>query len=159
MPTKNNGSGSNSKSALFASGFQDANKAKFFSVILLSIFEGKFKSVFKDKKSHKEVTKQKKSRFFLLFLLGNGRIRIQIHINNDRSGSGRLKNLDPDPQHRFVDSEKVEDKTTLTPVYHSYSVSNNNHTAMMMITVNVLFTGSGGYNALLRIRIRDPVPF
>ncbi len=49
-------------------------------------------------KSYKEVTKQKKSRFFLLFLLDDGRIRfrtirIRIHTNNDVSGSGRSKNI------------------------------------------------------------------
>jgi hypothetical protein len=44
-------------------------KKKF---VCLLLFEGTFRSVFKDKKSHKEVTKQQKSRFFLLFLLLDG---------------------------------------------------------------------------------------
>jgi hypothetical protein len=40
-------------------------------------------------KSHNEVTKQKKSRFFLLFLLDEGRIRIRIPLFvNNGSGCG-----------------------------------------------------------------------
>jgi hypothetical protein len=45
--------------ALFVSGFQDANKNKFFfQVFCLLLFEGTFTSVFKDKKNHKEVTEE-----------------------------------------------------------------------------------------------------
>ncbi len=47
-------------------------------------------------KSHEDVTKQKKSRFFLLFLLNDGRIRIQIRIRTNNDGStrsGRPKNI------------------------------------------------------------------
>jgi hypothetical protein len=42
-------------------------------------------------KSHKEVTKQKESRFFLLFLLDDGRSRSVLLTNG--SGSGRPKNI------------------------------------------------------------------
>ncbi len=45
-------------------------------------------------KSHKEVTKQLKSRFFLLFLLDDRRIRIRIRICTLTNGSGSKL---PDP--------------------------------------------------------------
>ncbi len=48
--------------------------SKFFCLLL---FEGTFTSFFKDKKS-KKVTKQWESRFFLLFLLDNRKIRILL---------------------------------------------------------------------------------
>ncbi len=47
---------------------------------------------FSKTKSHKEVTKQQKSMFFLLFLLNDRRIPIRIHIS-DGSGSGMPKNI------------------------------------------------------------------
>ncbi len=55
-------------------------------------------------KSHKEVTKQKKSRFFLLFLLDDGRIRIRMQIREAQKHT--------DPQHwfkrlRFWKKEKI----------------------------------------------------
>jgi hypothetical protein len=53
---------------------------------------------FSKMKSPKEVTKQ---RFFLLFFLDEGRIRIRIHTNG--SGSGRAQKhldlVDPDTEH------------------------------------------------------------
>jgi|LakMenE01Jun11ns_1017448.scaffolds.fasta_scaffold8438066_1 hypothetical protein len=58
-------------------------------------------------KSHKEVTKQKKSRFFLLFLLDDGRIGSVLVTNGSGYGSGRPNkhtdpmDPDPDPQHWF----------------------------------------------------------
>ncbi len=39
-------------------------------------------------KSHKEITKQWKSRVFLLFLLDDGRIRLRIQIRTNNEGSG-----------------------------------------------------------------------
>jgi hypothetical protein len=59
-------------------------------------------------KSHKEVTKQKKSRFFLIFLLVDGRIRIQSQTNKLRTQI-RIQearkhaepDLDADPEHCF----------------------------------------------------------
>ncbi len=52
-------------------------------------------------KSQKEVVKQWKSRFFLLFLLNDGRIQIRIqeaqkHVDPVDPDS------DPDPQHWFL---------------------------------------------------------
>jgi hypothetical protein len=74
-----------------------------------------FSSVtFKTIKRHKEVTNQWESRFFLLFLLDNRRIRGQIRIRTlyctNGFGTGRPKNIHvgtdpmdpdqaPDPQH------------------------------------------------------------
>jgi hypothetical protein len=51
-------------------------------------------------KSHKEVTKQNKSRFFLLFLLDGGRcdLRIRIRIREAQNHSDPT-DADPDPQH------------------------------------------------------------
>jgi hypothetical protein len=46
----------------------------------------------KIKKSPKKVSKQQESRVFLLFLLADRRIRIQIHTSDNGSGS-RLKNM------------------------------------------------------------------
>jgi hypothetical protein len=74
---------------------QKTNLKKKFSCILL--FEGTFTSFFKDK-SQKEVTKQWKSRFSLLYLLNDRRIRIQEaqkHVDPDPDS-------DPDPHHWFV---------------------------------------------------------
>jgi hypothetical protein len=60
--------------AIFVIDLQDANK-KLILVFLLITFFAKIKSP-------KEVTKQKESRFFLLFLLDDGRIRIRIHTSD-----------------------------------------------------------------------------
>jgi hypothetical protein len=54
--------------ALFVSDLQDAKKKEFFLGFCLLLFEGTFTSVFTEK-SHKEVTKQWKSRFFFYFCL------------------------------------------------------------------------------------------
>jgi hypothetical protein len=62
---------------IFIIDLQDANKnnlfKKFFCILL---FEGTFTHHFSKRKSQKEVTKQYKSRFFILFLLYDRRIRI-----------------------------------------------------------------------------------
>jgi hypothetical protein len=50
--------------AIFVIDLQDANKKQFFCLLL---FDGTF-PLFLKIKSHKEVTKQSESRFFLLFL-------------------------------------------------------------------------------------------
>jgi hypothetical protein len=62
----------------------------FFNFFCLILFEGTVTSFFKDKMS-KRVTKQQDSRFFLLFLHNDRRIRIRIRE--------ALKHGDPDPQH------------------------------------------------------------
>jgi hypothetical protein len=60
-------------------------KNKFFlSFFCLLRFEGTFTSAFKDKKS-KEL-KSSRNQGFLTFLHVDGRIRIRIRTNNDRSG-------------------------------------------------------------------------
>jgi hypothetical protein len=63
-------------SAIFGIDLQDTNKKlilkKFYCLLL---FEGKFSSFFK-------VTKQKESRFFLLFLIDERRIQIRIHTSD-----------------------------------------------------------------------------
>jgi hypothetical protein len=67
---------------LFSSvAFKMQTKNKFYTLL----FEGTFTSVLK------EVTKQQKSRFPLLFLLDDGTIRMRT--NNEGSGSGRPKNI------------------------------------------------------------------
>ncbi len=58
------------------SGFCDFRKR---SSSCLLLFEGTFTS-FSKIKSHKEVSKQQETMFFLLFLLDDRRIRIKIHI-------------------------------------------------------------------------------
>jgi hypothetical protein len=63
-------------------------KKKFFCLFL---FEGTFTSLFKDK-NQKEVTKQYKSRFFLVFLLNDKRIRMQ-------EAQKHVDPVDSDPQH------------------------------------------------------------
>ncbi len=69
---------------------QDANKKtnlkKFFCLLL---FEGTFTSCFKDKKS-KRSHNTVESRFFLLFLLDEKRIRIRGGPKTCESGSGTL---------------------------------------------------------------------
>jgi hypothetical protein len=68
----------------------------FVLCLLPGTFEGTFEPVFKDK-SHKEVTKQLKSMFFLQFLLDAVRIRIRTNkvIREVK------KYTDPDQQRRF----------------------------------------------------------
>ncbi len=63
--------------AFFISDLQHTNKSFSYYGTSLKI------------KSHKEVKKQLKSRFFLLFLLDDGRIWIRIHSSDP----------DPDPEH------------------------------------------------------------
>jgi hypothetical protein len=61
-------------------------------------------------KSQKEVTKQYKARFFLLFLLNNRRIRIQEAQNHVDPDS------DPDPQHCFKDNQSLRSHKTVETV-------------------------------------------
>ncbi len=55
-------------------------------------------------KSHKDVTKQQKSRFFFIFLLVDERIRIRIRTNNlriqeDQKDQKHTDPTDPNPEH------------------------------------------------------------
>ncbi len=70
---------------------QDANKILIFckTFFCLLLFEGTFTS-FSKIKSHKEVTKQQESRFFLLFFC--------LMTKGSGSGSGGDQ-TDPDTQH------------------------------------------------------------
>jgi hypothetical protein len=63
-----NGSGFTPAPDIFVSDFQDGNRKLFFYLkfFCLLLYETTFASFFKDK-SHKEVTKQQESRFFLIF--------------------------------------------------------------------------------------------
>jgi hypothetical protein len=71
--------------ALFISDSVDANKKYFFPIVFIAYFFFKVHLHHSSKiKSHKEVTKQYKSRSFLLFLLDNGRIRIREVKKNIR---------------------------------------------------------------------------
>jgi hypothetical protein len=73
--------------AIFVMDLQEAGKKlivlKSFSACYCYFlsFEGTFTS-FSKIKSPKEVTKQYESRFFLLFLLDDGRIQIRIHTSD-----------------------------------------------------------------------------
>jgi hypothetical protein len=58
------GSGPVSDPALFINGFQDANKKYIFC---LSLFEGTFTSVFKDKKSYRRYKSRVEIKFFFYF--------------------------------------------------------------------------------------------
>jgi hypothetical protein len=84
--------------AIFIIDLLDPNKKLLFFCLLP--LEGTFTSFFKIK-SQKEVTKkQQESRFVLLFLLDDRRIRIRTSTNE--SGPRRPKNIRiPDPQHCF----------------------------------------------------------
>jgi hypothetical protein len=67
--------------AIFVSDLKDGNNKFVFSKFFyLLLFEATFTS-FSQIKSHKEVTKQQESRFFLLFLLGDRRIRIRTRTS------------------------------------------------------------------------------
>jgi hypothetical protein len=102
MPlTDGSGSGCGSRSG--SCYFQDANKKLMFFNLLL--FEGTFTS-FSKIKSQKEVKKkQKESRFFLLFLPDDRRIRIQSRINTYgqwiriRKAQKDVDPVEPDPDH------------------------------------------------------------
>jgi hypothetical protein len=64
---------------IFVSDLQDVDKKlifspSFFAYYFLKVHLHHFSKI----KSHEEVTKQKESTFFLLFLLDDGRIRIRI---------------------------------------------------------------------------------
>jgi hypothetical protein len=66
--------------AIFFSDVEDANKKLYFlkslsAYYFLKVHLHKFSKI----KSQKEVTKQKESRVFLLFLPADKRIRIRIH--------------------------------------------------------------------------------
>ncbi len=56
------------------------SESGLYQFFCLLLFEGTFISFYTNKKVMKEVTKVEKSRDFLLFLLDDGRIRIQIRI-------------------------------------------------------------------------------
>jgi hypothetical protein len=88
--------------AIFLSDLQDGNKTLFCAHYFLKPHLHHFEKV----KSHKEVTKQKESRFFLLFLLDDRMISSRIRTSDKRtngSGSRRPQKhtdpTDPDPQH------------------------------------------------------------
>ncbi len=70
---------------IFVSDLQDVNRklfifSKFFllTVLLMKVHLHHFSKI----KSHKEVTKQEESMFFLLFLLDDRRFRIRSHISD-----------------------------------------------------------------------------
>jgi hypothetical protein len=90
--------------AIFVSDFQDANKEFFFSIFFSYCFLH-CRYIFQPSKikSHKEVTKQQKSRFFHIFCLlmeGSGSVQIitdtdpgglkTYESNGSGSGSGKL---------------------------------------------------------------------
>jgi hypothetical protein len=80
--------------AIFAINLQDANKKLIFLKFLCRLlFEGTFTSFFKDKKS-KRIHKAEESRFYLLFLLDDERIRIRIRMSQKL-----MDPMDPDPEH------------------------------------------------------------
>jgi hypothetical protein len=66
--------------AIFVIDLQEANKKQFFPIFsayyVLKVHLHHFSKI----KRHKEVTKQQESRFFLLFLLDDRRIRIRFRI-------------------------------------------------------------------------------
>ncbi len=106
-------SDADSDPAVFVSELQDVNKKLFFVLSFFAYyFLNTFTSFFKYK-SHKEVTKQKESMFFSLFLLDDRRIRIQIRTrirNSDqwirmriREAQKHMDSTDPEPQHCLVD--------------------------------------------------------
>ncbi len=74
-------------SCSFLSDFQDTTTRLSFFCLLLTL--GIFTSVFKDNKSIRSYYYN--LRFFLIFLLDDGRDRIRT--NNNGSGSGRSRNL------------------------------------------------------------------
>ncbi len=79
---------------------------KFFWILLFEVLLHHFSK----KKSQKEVTKQSKSRFFLLFLLSDRRIRSRIHTSDYwiRIQEAQ-KHVDPDsdPQHCLKPSDEI----------------------------------------------------
>ncbi len=77
--------------AIFVNNLQDVNNKKiFFSKFFAYYFLTVHLHHFLKMKSHKEVTKQQESMFFLLFLLDNRRIR---------KAQKHMEDPDPDPQH------------------------------------------------------------
>ncbi len=84
--------------APFVRGLQEANKNIFFSKFFAYYFLNVHLLNFLKIKSHNVVTKQYKSRIFVLFLLDDGRIRIQIRIREVQKYKGPT-DPDPDPQH------------------------------------------------------------
>jgi hypothetical protein len=84
--------------AIFVIDLQDANKKLFFyTFFCLFLFEGTFKSFFKDKKSKRSYLHNSRNQcfayYFCLMIEGSG----SVPLTNE-SGSRRLKNI-PDPQH------------------------------------------------------------
>jgi hypothetical protein len=68
--------------AIFVIVLQEANKNLFFKNSFSAYYFLKVHLHHSKIKSQKEVTKQKESGFFLLFLLGDRRIRIRIHTSD-----------------------------------------------------------------------------
>ena len=68
--------------AIFVLNLQDGNKKLFFVSFSAYYCWRYIYIIFLRIKSHKEVTKQYKSRFFLLLLLNDRRIRIRIHTSD-----------------------------------------------------------------------------
>jgi hypothetical protein len=64
-------------------------------------------------KSHKEVTKKKKSRFFLLFLLDDKWIWIRACDNGSGCGSGRPKNIRIRKSGIFCDNLRLFNVSTI----------------------------------------------
>ncbi len=120
------GSGSWLRTLLFSTlTFKMPAKNLFFNTIFSAyylLFEANFTSFFKDKKA-KRVAKKQESRFFLLFLHDDRRIRIQSRIRirihtSDQWIRIRIQEAqkhvdpvdpdpdsDPDPQHCFIEAQ------------------------------------------------------
>jgi hypothetical protein len=104
--------------AIFVSGWQHANKNKFFFLCLLLFFRNIYISFNrkKSKRSRKIVEIRVFSYFFACLMGGSGSRSVSVE-NNDGSGSGRPKNLfpadpGPDPQH-CVPKQDNNDKKCL----------------------------------------------
>ncbi len=85
--------------ALFVSGFQNNKKISFFLVIFSYYFLKKHSHQPSNIKSCKDVIKQKKSSFFLIFLPDDGRIRIRT--NNDECGRPQKLTDQTDPDKKM----------------------------------------------------------
>ena len=98
--------------AFFVIDLQDANKKLILKIFLL--IEDTFTSFFKDKKKSKRSHKTVESRFILLLLLNDRRIRIRSRIGciprlRIREAQKHVDpmdpdpvDLDPDPEHCFL---------------------------------------------------------
>jgi hypothetical protein len=91
------GCGPASDPALFVSYLQDANKNKIFSQFLcVFLFESYVHLHYSLKiKIHKETKNSKKSRFFIILLLVDGRIWSRIRTNILRYRTEAKKSTDP----------------------------------------------------------------